>query len=279
MNNHRVRYIRQFLDELISGVPNSGTSSISPEFKMEDGMDKETYLQHERKIFSEISEKYKLWKGWRIEASESTYPNFSGAEVMVINSGGDLVYEWAYALDSNDLLKGSGGLSQTVSKMQHSDFKWTRALAVSSKIPIVSIIPLFPCSWQKRTSISDDGLFWNFCFLPENDHGNTFWGEFRIRYADNKIEKKAVWLRGLDRPHFINPNLSIVADEGNTILTHNANLPWSMDIKFADGESKYIEFPHWKRIKFNKEVVWACLTDSLDHDWIISTRPINYLDF
>ena len=278
MNHQRISLLRQFLSELVDGVPDAGEHSVSLSFIREEGMGRKTYLEHERAMFKKIGPLYHLAQGWRIETDAPPLEaQFQGVETRLINSDGDLVYEWAYALDELGQITGNGSGAQTVSKMQHSDGKWSRALAVASPTPIVSIRPLFPCAWQKRMDVSDDGLFWSFCFLPEQDSGQTFWGKFRIRYQDGSVEEKHVWLRGLDRPHFLDARLSLSEDD--KILTHEARLPWSVNVKFEDGETIYLEFPRTQKLVFSKRVVWACLTDSLDHDWIVSKEPVDFLDF
>jgi hypothetical protein len=278
MNHQRNSKLRQFLEELVSGHPHAGETSVSSQFTLEEGMDRTTYLAHERDMFQRIGPLYRLQQGWRLETEDPHVESgFHGLESKLINQDGNLVYEWAHALDENGLLIGNGSRAQTVSKMQHADGKWSRALAVTSPIPIVSFRPLFPCAWQKRMDVSDDGLFWSFCFLPEDDSGRTFWGKFRIRYSDHHVEEKTIWLRGLDRPHFLNPNFSL-SDDRKT-LTHDARLPWSVDVRFDDGETAYLEFPRTAKLVFSKPVQWACLTDALDHDWIVSNGPLDFLDF
>jgi hypothetical protein len=251
-----------FLKSLIGNDIKNASLCLSDSFTTDEGMEKEFYLLNELSLFQKLSHLYLLSdesfiKSKLIDADTSA----SFCEVQLLNKDGDLAYEWCYKLDSNSKILGNGSKCQTVSKVQHCNNDCWWALAVESPHEIIDIRPLFPCEEIWRTNISPDKKFWNLCF-KSTDVNTSFYGDFRVRYKSH-AEIKRVWMRGNDRPLFYNKPIKINGRE----IEITAKFPWSLSIK-TKTEEKHIEFPRDGSYSFQDEIEWACLTDSLDHDWI-----------
>jgi hypothetical protein len=260
-------FLRQFFTALIESRDSEARAALSPRFEWEEGLDVESYLSHEFRMFAELRPLYDLDRHFHLRLSTQPSPSDRILlEVEFFNSNSQFVYEWLYVLDLDGRLMGNGSRCQTVSKRQHSSNGSWWALAIQCDEAVIDVRPLFSHSNIRRTDLSPDGRFWNLSFSTPDD-GHSFYGDFRIRYA-KRVEIKRIWIRGEDRPQF-SRNAPMLGTDRRT-LTHPAALPWSLAFRLDDGTEGYLPFPRTDSFQFDSPVAWACLTDALDHDWIFS---------
>lgn len=246
---------------------------LSPRFATDEGMDRCAYLDHELQLFTEVGPLYDLGNGFSLNTALApiSTPERVVVETQIVNRSNCLVYEWAYHLDEVGRILGNGSGAQTVSKIQVANgTRWIRALAVTSPRPIAVIAPTQPTTALSFQQTRDDGVFWNLCFVFQDDLPLTKWETFRIRYLDGTVERKHVWLRGFDRPLFHPSSVTLSGCE----VHMTSALPWSLASRCVNGGQNYIRFPRMVVARHAEPVVWACLTDAFDHDWISSLEPL-----
>ena len=264
------KHIDHFLRSLSDQNRHQALKCLSPQFTKEEGLKKEEYLSTELEVFNRIQSYYGIKNSSDINiAIEQSIACPGAFEVQVKNQKNQLVYEWAYFLDENGFIIGNNSAIQTVSKIQQINGAFNRSIAIESKQPISHIQPRFQILENTLTPITDDTEFFNFNFKLKNENLKSDWMGFRFFFKDGSTENKLIWMRGFDRPGFKPSRINF---KGPQKIVIDSVLPWSLNVKTKDKQNKYIKQPRDKFYEFEEEVIWCCLTDAYDHDWIIDDQ-------
>lgn len=271
---NRTSLLHDYVAALIALDGDRAARCLSPAFTRHQGRDRQAHIQHELREFGHRAPYYGLDKGFDVEiiASENNCVTF-----FVTDYRGRLVYEdWAVFGD-DDLLVGDGGIWEVINKMrfrQHDDPAFVRAFCIRMN-------PVLPKAIMVHDAVMSDHLILPGVYepsfavceftltnrdgTPDNTCGR--WVDLSI-YGGvaNSRERRRYYMRGTDHPHFVSDLFPVLS--GQTVLMPDYDgHPWCLSLRLADGRNIVIDHPDERRYDFDQDVVFAVLTDAIDHDW------------
>ena len=266
--------LTDYVAALIAGDGVRAARALSPAFTRHQGRNAAAHIAHELREFGHRAPYYGLDKGFSVNIVAEQ----AGAITFYVTDyRGRLVYEdWA-VIGPDGLLIGDNGLWEVINKVrfrQGQDPAFVRAFCIRMN-------PCLPKTVLVHNAVMTHHLILPGVFEPtfaicefaltnrdgSPDDGKGRWLDISIYGATpNSRERRTYFVRGTDHPHF-HDNLFPVINGRRVTMPDYDGHPWCLSLRLADGQNIVIDHPDDQHYDFSDNVVFAVLTDAVDHDW------------
>jgi hypothetical protein len=262
------KVIYKWIDNLIKGgeIP---FDIIDENFNIEDGMTLNQYWDYERANFAKYADGCRLKDGFSVDII-NTQKLSEDKKIVVIyvkNNTGKVVFKMNITILNNDKISSNDFHSHMVPKFVIENKQITKlGIAIKSNLELENIVStdLEIINFGKSSSFEEDG-FYSAQFIADEEMQNRYF-TFHLKFAENKkTEKRKIFFDNFD---FSNCPYTL----GDwTVATKDEAYPVNLAVYYVDGRVKNIPYPQ-REIEAFIGVKQIIVTDSLDNDWIISTR-------
>jgi hypothetical protein len=266
--------LTDYVAALIADDGPRAARALSPDFTRHQGRNAAAHIAHERKEFRHRAPYYGLDKGFSVNIIAEDQGSIT---FYVTDYRGRLVYEdWA-VVGADGLLIGDNGLWEVINKLrfrQGGDPAFVRAFCIRMN-------PTVPKTLLVHNAIMTQSLILKGVFEPtfavcefsllnrdgSPDDGKARWLDISIFGATPySRERRRYFVRGNDHPHFHDHLFPVLAGKRVSMPDYDGH-PWCLSLRLADGQNIVIDHPDEAHYDFASPVVFAVLTDAVDHDW------------
>lgn len=264
-----MKLIKKWILSILNNDYKNIKDLLSDNFIIEDGMDKQEYIDYEISQFRILAPIFDLTTNFYIKKINTFKLDDNKVMIyyLIINKFGKIVCKTQITLEKiNNIYKvGSNNFSmQTVSKMNVKDEKIVNyGLAVKSISNIDNVIStdFYICGNNKGANYESDKFINIELDKTDKSKNVNFISMFNFK-THNKIEKKPVFFDFVDfslKPYILDNNKLILIDK---------NYPVNIAL-FKNNEVINYEYPRGIIIDLNNRYDKIIITDCLDNDWIL----------
>jgi len=263
--------LTDYVAALIAGDGAKAARALSPDFVRHQGRNAQTHIQHELREFGHRAPLYGLDKGFEVSVTSHGEREIA---FYVTDHKGRLVYEDWTIMGDDGLILGDGGIWEVINKMRFRKNGFVRAFCIRMNPTIPKMVMVHdaimsdhliqPGIYEPSFAVCEFTLT-NLDGTPDTPLGR--WVDLSIYGGQpNSRERRHYFMRGTDHPHFHDHLFPVISGQRILMPDYDGH-PWCLSLRLANGENIVIDHPDNPVYDFPVPVVFAVLTDAIDHDW------------